>query len=233
MTIDPEVLGAEIEDSYFERGGGGGGGRGKKEKGEHHGKRTMLAIKESAKESGEKGKEAKSRITAKLSKVLEKDESLDAREVKAYFEWLKLALLCVDEICSMKEGKFGDQKLALEMMMRDSDLEEKFVRSGGAGGQNVNKVNSAVQIKHVPSGFFVKVSESRDQFQNRPIARQRLQQVLCDHLDDWKTVIGARDENEAMSEIFGEVLESKGEVKGVRGDVLKKVAMDLKEGINL
>lgn len=233
MTIDPEVLGAEIEDSYIERGKGGGGKKKKAFGGEHRSEKAKQAIKKSVQEGGERGKEAMTRVVEKLSKVMERDESSDARGVKTYFEWLKLASLCTDEICSMKEGKFGDQKLALEMMMKGSDLEEKFVRSQGAGGQNVNKVSSAVQLKHIPSGFFVKVSESRDQFQNRPVARRRLQKVLCDHLEDWKMVVGARDEREVMSEILGGVLKSKGEIKGIKGDILKKVVVDLKEGRNL
>ena len=42
-----------------------------------------------------------------------------------------------------------------ELGVKESDLDEKFIRSGGPGGQNVNKVATCVQIKHLPSGITV------------------------------------------------------------------------------
>jgi len=58
--------------------------------------------------------------------------------------------------------------------IRDVDLEEMFTRSGGPGGQNVNKVATAVTLRHRPSGISVTVQDSRSQAQNRKLARQRL-----------------------------------------------------------
>jgi peptide chain release factor len=58
--------------------------------------------------------------------------------------------------------------------VRDVDLVETFARSGGPGGQNVNKVSTAVTLRHRPSGIKVTVQDSRSQAQNRKLARERL-----------------------------------------------------------
>ena len=58
--------------------------------------------------------------------------------------------------------------------IRDSDFEETFARSSGPGGQNVNKVATAVTLRHRLSGISVTVQDSRSQGVNRQLARHRL-----------------------------------------------------------
>jgi len=60
----------------------------------------------------------------------------------------------------------------------ESDLKESFARSSGPGGQHVNKVSTAVTLKHVPSGVVVTVQDSRSQARNRELALQRLLDAL-------------------------------------------------------
>jgi len=56
----------------------------------------------------------------------------------------------------------------------ESDIDESFVRSGGHGGQNVNKTSTCVMLVHRPSGLQVKCQETRQQGLNRFVARRLL-----------------------------------------------------------
>ena len=62
--------------------------------------------------------------------------------------------------------------------LRVDDVEESFARSSGPGGQHVNKVSTAVTLRHIPSGVSVTVQDSRSQSMNRQLARERLATAL-------------------------------------------------------
>ena len=58
--------------------------------------------------------------------------------------------------------------------LKESDFDESFVRSGGAGGQNVNKVSTCVVLRHIPTGLEVRCQRERSQALNRFLAKRLL-----------------------------------------------------------
>src|SRR3981081_1882536 len=73
----------------------------------------------------------------------------------------------------MTTGRSIEQRMQA-LGITAAQLEEVFARSGGPGGQNVNKVSTAVTLRHLPTGVSVTVQDSRSQAFNRKLARERL-----------------------------------------------------------
>ncbi len=72
-----------------------------------------------------------------------------------------------------KKIKIIEEK-AERLGVKDSDIIEKFIRSGGKGGQNVNKTSTCVYLKHIPTGIEVKMQQERSQVLNRILAKRLL-----------------------------------------------------------
>jgi peptide chain release factor len=112
--------------------------------------------------------------------------------------------------------------------IRDVDLEETFVRSSGPGGQNVNKVATAVTLRHRPSGISVTVQDSRSQAVNRKLARERLLDAIESAREEQRMAELAKREKERRRKsprpaaVKRKILESKrkrGELKKQRTKV--------------
>ena len=85
------------------------------------------------------------------------------------------------------------EKLA-RLGIKDPDVVEKFIRSSGAGGQNVNKVSTCVYLKHIPTGIEVKVGKERSQALNRFLAWR----LLADKVE--QKMLGIESEKQKIIE---------------------------------
>lgn len=77
-------------------------------------------------------------------------------------------------VATMEESSFQ------ELSIPESDLEYQFTRSGGKGGQNVNKVSSCCILKHLPTGIQIRSESERQQHQNKILALERLKAKLLE-----------------------------------------------------
>ncbi len=82
----------------------------------------------------------------------------------------------------------------IEIEIKEEDIKVTTMRSGGAGGQHVNRTESAVRIEHIPSGFVVRADNERSQHQNRDHAMKRLRGLLFEK--------ERREREEAFEEAF-------------------------------
>ena len=113
-----------------------------------------------------------------------------------------------------------------QLGIREADLHETFARSSGPGGQNVNKVATAVTLRHSPSGISVTVQDSRSQAMNRKLARERLLEAIQSARQERRAAeIAAREKVRRQKSLRPAALKRKIlESKRKRGELKKRRA---------
>ncbi len=175
MDYDFDEIQKKLENS--QRGSSG------KKHPDHHGKKTSNFIRDDfVKHTHDlKITESKKNIEKVVLNFPQfgDNEDLRNRYLDRYIGWVKE---------SLKAGKL--------IFREDKDIELEFSRSSSHGGQNVNKVESAVRVVHKISNISAHNEETRDQIENREKAITILKHRLAEHLNDWALAVDGKDIDE-------------------------------------
>ena len=183
MTLNPEDY-YGIEDELFPGKTGGSGG-GKKKERSPTSKTSQAARTQQIEEARYKRREESIDAVAGVVENLVRGKSPQEVEqyLGDYIAWINLCL---------QSG---------EVDVDEADLKIETFRSGGAGGQNVNKVSSGARVRHNITGIFVESTQERDQPRNIDAAKNILKERLDEHLGKWKTILQDGDPGKALREL--------------------------------
>ena len=168
---DPYEKYDDFEERFHKKGGGGGGGQKVRDP---HSKTSKAARRASIEHAtSNRSEEAFDRIIPVVDNLMKGLSERAAVDVaKEYVDWINWCITT--------------RELQLDFKR---DVEQETTRGSGPGGQNVNKVSSAVRLIHKLTGIDAESSEERDQPVNRQKAYDKLQERLAGHLADWLTVL--------------------------------------------
>ena len=118
------------------------------------------------------------------------------------------------------------------MRIKQGDIDEKFIRSRGKGGQNVNKVSTCVVLKHIPTGISVRCEKYRTQNKNRELAMQllieKLEKLEQDRIkqEKAKKEKARRQTRKRPKELKEKILQDK-KIQGEKKKLRKKISEEL------
>lgn len=181
--VDPDDY-YNYEDRYLEKGGGGAGSKSTGKKGP----KTFNVMKKQQRRAAQD--QRMEELEDALCLVLdgfpefENEDQLQGFVIQ-YVDWV-------------------DANLARLLPLDPSQVEISFSKSGGPGGQNVNKRETKVSLIHKPTQIRVINDQTRSQVENREIAERLLLQRLGDHIRDWKLYLspGQRIDLELILELL-------------------------------